>query len=352
MNFRILSLLSCITLLAACQRPLVEPPEPQGPWNKLDTETQQVILNTHATPFELYAITEGEFLRFDKRGELEEDRSLDKLFGTKGTPALSDNVLSRVKIGANAEQILEFHLARLGADVVRFTPDDFLLPDDNTILFNLPSGFPFGAFDEDNRRFLMPVRVFGSPKDHIAFLLFDVRQNATFTQFQSVELIARTDLLELGSAENIVTSVRCLNGNFYVTTQAGAWRITPDGTTTKIFSQWMLDAFETRGNLYVTGFNSYEFHVSFDDGLTWERVEEPSDLRYVRVMPNDVTFAQATRGSSFGRSFDLTSVESLVYNDSIPVHDPAKFFGVSLLDDRYYFSADKCIWWTEELITR
>ena len=334
----------------ACQQPFLPEPEPTGPWESLEHRSQQVILNLHATPFEVYAITEGEFIRFDKRGELEEDRSLDKLFGTRGTPVLSDNALARVKIGDAAEQVLEFHMTRLGADVVRFTPDDFLQPDDNTILFNLPSGFPFGAFDSDGRRFLMPVRVFGEPKDHLALLLFDVRQNATFTQFQSVELLARIDLLELGASENIVTSVRCLEDNFYVTTQGGAWRVTPDGSTTKIFSNWTLDAFETRGNLYVTGFNAYEFQVSFDDGLSWDRVEDPSALRYVQVSANDQTFAQPTRGAVFGISYDLTSVTPLVYHDSIPVNDPAKFFGVAYLDDWYYFSADKTIWRTNELV--
>ena len=349
MNNRFVCALALLLLVfTACQRPLVSDDQPDaGPWTETDITTERVIQNLHGTPFELYAATENEFVRINKNTEVVERRPLDVTFGTTGVPTLSDNVMSRVKFGSDNQQVLEFHLTRSPSEVARFTPDQFLLPDDNTLLYNLPLGHPFGAFDDDNRLFLIPVRVFGSPRDHMAFLLFDLRQNALFTEFESVELIAREDILDLGAQENLVNSVRYVDGNFYVATLNGAWRIAPDGTTEKIFSQWMLDFFELRGNLYATGLNSFDLHVSYDSGATWERINENSDLKYPQVH-NERVFNQAIWGASFGLSEDLKTTKRIIYPEAIPSQDFDKFYGVSYFDDRYFFSADKSIWWSTE----
>ena len=331
-----------------CQRPISDDEADISPWQMLSDTTQRVIQNVHGTPFELYVATEDEFLRFDDEGRNISRRPLPAPHGRQGIPALSDNVLARVKFSETDEQVLEFSLTREVANTVTFTPDQFADANDNTVLYNVPANHPLGAFDNDNRRFLTVARVFEDNRNHLALLLFDIRQNALFDQFESVDLLARVDLPDQPAQQDRINSIRFVGGNFYVNTLDGAYRMTPDGEAEKIFSDWRIDLFELNGTLFSTAFNPFDLQNSYDDGLTWERANVNAVPRYVQIV-NGRILSQERRGGAYFVAEDVETKKQILYPEEVNT-DNFYFYGTTYVADRYYFSVDKQLWWTDELL--
>ena len=86
-----------------CQKPLFTNNDDDEPtnngeanWTAVTFTTERILQNIFATPFQLYAISENQFFRFDTENELLEKRALAVDNGVKGRPALSDNVFVRL----------------------------------------------------------------------------------------------------------------------------------------------------------------------------------------------------------------------------------------------------------------
>ena len=194
---------------------------------------------------------------------------------------------------------------------------------------------------------MLPVKVL--PDQHYALLIFQILHNLAHTSFASVEMVKRVILESLSSDLNKLKSIRFIDGNFYVTSQEGAWRITPSGNKEKIFTQWMTDVFSWKGDIYITGLNPYDLHKSTDNGLNWENVGVSSELKIV-ANANDLLFTQAAPSLVYQRvEADLMKAKNI----SLPIgYSPqqAIYYSVVYFAGKYYFSVDREVYMTEEVV--
>lgn len=342
-------LCTILFLTVGCQRPLIvddDQMSTEADWGEIEFAAERLIEGLHATPFELQAITENQFLRFNGDNEPLEIRPLNLREGHFGTPAMSDNTFVRLTNNDNAEQILEFHLTKNPAQIVELPVDDLKGQGDE---FMEVEWFArtLGAFSDDGTLFLLPTTVL--PDRHYVLLLFEVLHNTEHTEFTSVEVFRRIDLTDLNSDFNNLLNIRYVNGNFYVATKSGAWRVEPDGTKTKILQQHILDFFSKEGNLYLTGSNSFDLHESTDNGENWNRLNQNSELIWVETA-QDFIFTQVAPSQVFSViDDDLLKTRTMVLPKNI---DPiaAIFYDVDFFAGKYYFSMDRSIFFTEEMV--
>lgn len=353
MNSKLLAaLLPAATLLAiSCQRPLIvddDPTNNDANWELLDYQSERQVQSLHATPFELFVISENQFSRFDANHELLEKRPLDVAFGVKGIPALSDNAFTRLTLNQQGRQVIEFHLTRNPAGIKKILVDSLTAPAGEFLEIEESFGRKIGAFSADGTLFLMPARVL--PSRYYALLLFQVSFNAAHNSFTSVNVIKRIDLQDLNAADTGINNVRFLNGIFYVTSKEGAWRVTPSGEAAKIFPQWMLDVFSWQGDNYITGLNEFDLHESTDNGVTWERLNQNSELKMVETA-DTLIFTQTVLGASYRlMPEDLKKAKKIAWPVGI-TEDAIIFYGVVFYENRYYFALDREIYFTDEVIT-
>ncbi|MEZ4952736.1 MAG: hypothetical protein R2825_04080 [Saprospiraceae bacterium] len=338
-----------LLLLTACQRPFLADDDTAtiAVWDLVDFKSEQLIIATHATPFEWHIITENQFARFDGDNKVLEIRPLPRNEGVLGVPALSDNSFVRITTNQDAQQVIEFRLSRNPEEVYTIIADDLAGPSDSFVEVET-FGHRLGVFSTDGTLFMLPIKVL--PDRHYAMLLFEVRHNPAHTSFTSVELVKRIDLTSLSTDISKLNSMRFVNGNFYVTSHEGAWRITPSGESKKIFIQWMLDAFTWQGDLYITGINSFDLHKSTDNGLTWERLNHESALQLV-ANSNQILFTQKAPGLVFQRvDDDLMKAKNIV----LPADHTqleAIYYGAFFFGGHYYFSMDREVYVTDVIVT-
>ena len=334
------------------------PPPPEGPadpteFEAIDFDATRLVLDLHASPDELYAITGDAFYRFDSSYNVVADIPLDASQGDIGIPALSDNVYSRVKLDASGQEILEFLLPRSPTAVRRFQLADLATAADNALLM-YRTARSIGAFGRDEEQFVLPVRVLAQPANYTAFLFFEIRQNPTLSDFLSVEYTDRVDVPDLAANDNTVTSIRYFDDAYFVATEEGAFRITTDGEARRLFFQRMTDFFKLNGTLYATGFNDADLHRSFDRGRTWERLGNDVQSGLKHVEPEGrYLFTQRVRGFAYQvgdpDDNDLERVLDIQYPADFPLTSFDKFYGVAFFNGRYHFSVDDAIYYTESL---
>mgnify|MGYP001228322761 CR=1 FL=1 len=339
-----------LLLAASCQKPLFPDKnnnENKAKWENIGYKPERIIQHLHATPFELFAISENQFVRFDGNIQLLEKRPLDVAFGVRGIPAVSDNSFVRMTVDNQARQIVEFHLARNPAQIIQILADTLRSEDDSYLEVEFLAR-TLGAFSGDGTLFLLPAKVF--PGRYYAFFMFEVVQNAAHNAFTSVKVTKRVNVLDMTSDFNNLVNIRFLDGNFYVTSREGAWRITPSGQVKKLFSQWMRDVFSRNGNLYMTGLSSFDLHESSDNGLTWKRLNINSELKMVETAGN-LLFTQEVLGNPYLlMPEDFLKAQSIVYPKDAST-DFSAYFSVAFFKDRYYFSIEKDIFSTSEVVT-
>ncbi len=346
---RITPYLLLVCFMAACQGPLIpddDAPTQDANWQLIDYQSERLILGLHATPFEWYLISENQFARFDGEDGLLEKRPLDMNDGVKGTPVLSDNAFMRLSTNPDASQRIEFHLTRNPAQIVKIEMDSLAAPG-NEVLQPDITVRRLGAFSDIGNLFLMPVQVL--PERYYAFFLFELHFNTAHTQLESVEVVERIDLEDLPANINSLVNIRFLDGNFYVTSQEGAWRITPSGAPLKIFTQWMRDFFPWQGKLYATGYSDYDLHESTDNGLTWLRLNHISELEMVET-PGDLVLTHTVLGMPYMLA-DTGFIErkAIKYPASAPT-DFSTYYGAVFFAGRYYFSMDRKVHSTEQVV--
>lgn len=347
---KLLLLMLCIFSFS-CQKPLF--PDDDGPiskadWKAIDFQCERQILGLHATPFEWYAITENQFFRFDGEDGLLEIRPLPTESGVKGVPALSDNAFFRMTLSQGNRQVIEFHHARNPASSVLF-PVDSLERDAGTFLEVEFLSRQLGAFSGDGTLFLLPVKVL--PQRNYAFYLFEIQQQSAQNAFASIKLAKRINIPGMDAELANLKSTRFLDGNFYVASAVGAWRISPAGQALQIFPQWMLDFFSLKGTLYATGLNSFDLHKSADNGLTWERLNQNSEVKYAETA-DTLVFSETTLGNRYQVvSADFKKARDIEHPADAPT-DPSVFYSVVFFGGRYYFSMDRKVFSISQIITK
>lgn len=332
----------------SCQRPFLSDDEvvSKANWEMVDFESERPIQAMHATPFEWHIITENEFARFDAENKLLEKRPLARNSGVLGFPALSDNTFVRLTTNDEAKQELEFHLTRNPSDIHRILVDSLVGPADDFVEVEFQA-HKIGVFSDDGTIFLLPIKVL--PDRHYTLLMFQVLHDVPHTSFTSVEVFKRIELTELSTDLPRLNALRFVNGNFYVTSQEGAWRISPSGNTEKVFIQWMIDVFPYQGDVYITGLNSFDLHKSADNGVTWERLNQNSDLKIV-TNANELLFTQSATGLVYRLiDDDLLKAKNIVFPSDYTPQD-AVYFGAAYFTDKYYFSLEREIYMTEIIV--
>lgn len=345
-RFSLAALFATFILLCGCQRPLVvddDTTDGATAWEKVDYNAETAILGLYATDFELYISTENSFTRLNSNLDIIEKRAFPV---TNSIPAMSDNTFVRLTTNDQDRQIVEFHLAHNGSEVFRVQTDTLPTPPGNSIDVDVYSN-QLGAFSNDGTLFLMAAKVL--PARYYSLYLFDIQQNNQYNSFVSVKMIKRIDLTDLdANAVGRLKSIRFNNGNFYVASQQGAWRITPDGIATKQFAQWKEDCFEWLGDLYMTGTVDYDLDKSIDNGLEWERVNVGSELRYVTIA-DTVIFTQKVPGKYYQvMPKDFKKAKSFVYPVGVSL-DNSLFYGLAYYNDRYYLAVDKDIYVSDKI---
>jgi len=338
--------------LFSCQRPFLTDGDNTLPtkadWEKISFESERPILGLHTTPFEWYIISENEFARFDSDNNLLDKRPLLSNDGAKGTPAMSDNTFFRLTVNNDASQVAEFHLARNPSEIYKIQVDSLAGPSDSFIEVDVFAR-QLGAFSDDGTLFLLPTTVL--PGRHYVLLLFQILHNPAHSSFASIELVKRINLDGLSADVANLNNIRFLDGNFYVTSKEGAWRVTPSGQTDKVFYQWMLDCFSWQGDLYATGTNNFDLHKSTDNGLTWERLNQISDLQYVEPVGAHL-FTHSVLGQRFKvmTGEDLKTASEFAYPANGPDPNSISFYGVGSFSDRYYFAMGREVFVTDEVV--
>ena len=342
-----------MSVLVSCQAPLFKDDE-GGPamapaaWDSLNFESERPLLNLYASPFELMAISENQFFRFDANRKLLEQRPLSLADGHLGVPVISDNTFVRLTVDAGANHFLEFRLTRNPMQMYRLPVDSLKAPGDAYLEVEFLARH-LGAFSDDGTLFLLPVRAF--PDKNYVLFLFKIKHNASHDEFESVELFQRIPLLDLDTDFANLVNIRFLNGNFYISSQEGAWRLSPDAELLKLFPQWMVDFFAWQGDLYVTGINTFDLHKSTDNGLHWTRLNQNTILQFVET-PSDTLLNQTILGRAWTLpTQDWTGTRSIKWPASAEPQNPVAFYGVAALNGMFYFSIDRKIFFTDVLET-
>lgn len=319
-------------------------------WNVVDEEAIQTLKALYATPFELYAINESQFYRFGKDNQILEKRPLELLNGPIGTPAMHENWFVRLIQNQNSEQQIEFNLTRNSREQVAFTALDLLSSGDSFLEFDWQAR-EVGTFNRDGSQILVPTKV--RPGNHYRFYLFDIRGNGTFDAFNSVLPVAQFDIPGMSATEFNLSSVYFHDGKFYIASKEGAWRIDPNNSSvTKIFNQWMIDFAFYETNLWATGFNTFDLHTTTDDGLTWERVGQQSQVRFMEPVA-DLLFSQPFAGNVFQlASSTVLKSSAIEFDDRAPLMNGDAFYGVAFFENRFYFTGGKKIYFTEEVVLK
>ncbi|RMF30626.1 MAG: hypothetical protein D6765_02955 [Bacteroidetes bacterium] len=314
---------------------------------------EQPLKNIHATPFQLYAITDNQFLRLGPDGRVVELRTLNPNGLPLSRPALSDNLFARLVADGQGRQLLELQLARNPSAVRRIAPDTLRLPGDDLLEFD-GLARSAGVFSADGVFYLQPAKVFRNNRGHYLLLLFEIRLNPLHDAFQSLILKGRVELPELEApATNLsnLVSLRFLEGAFFLTSKAGAWRIDTEPAAQRIFQQWMLDVFPWNGKLYITGFNSFDLHESTDGGLTWKRLNQPSELKLVEAR-GERLFTQEVLGKPFFLGDEnLRDALPLQYPPEVDPGNFSAFVGVEFFADAFWFAIERSLFYTDTLLT-
>jgi hypothetical protein len=343
--------LLCAILFAACQTtpPWKDDEAPDGgiQWDSIDFRMEPYVQGLLATPFELYVVSENSFARLSTELDVVERRPFLLPSKSNSLPAISENTLARLTTNAQGRQVVEFHLARNATQVHNLLVDTLSVAAGNSLeieSFNTP----VGAFSSDGTLFLMPAKVL--PARTYSLYLFEVRQNFQHNAFEAIKMIKRIDLPDLSAnADGVIKAVKFLNGNFYLTSQQGAWRITPVGNATKVRPAWKEDCFTYQGDLYMTGTFEFDLDKSIDNGLTWERVNIGTDMRHV-VVADTMLFTQEVPGKIFSvMPKDFKKAKEITY-PSVANPVSSAFYGLVYFEDRYIFSMDKWLFAAEKVV--
>ncbi len=347
-SIRLLLLLTIVTT-AAC---LIKPPEPiPEPFTKLEDYVNNTNIRVlHATPNELYILSDDEFARLDLNNELVEKRRLEIPFEFSARSAVSDHNFYQLILNDSLDLEINFHLTKNPDEVEKIKLKNLMQAGDSGFIKE-GNNRNIGAFNDNGTQFLIPViRVPGS---YYSFFLFDINLNGTNTNFQSVELAHRIDIDGIPASAGNLNSVKYIDGFFYATSLFGAVRINPtNGSYTQIFDDWMLDFFKYDDKLYATGFGN-ALYVSNDNGLNFtvvdlSNVDTPFPIEMIQIV-NDKILSQQAIGFPFSIiDTDFESGKLLLLNSDF-TQDFSAYQDIEYFNGKYYLPVFKELYTSPDL---
>ncbi len=329
-------------------------------WYPLDFETETPIRSLYAGPYELNLVTDDEFMRVGIDGSVVERRAIDLPFYFFGRPIIGQYTFVRLVRGqvfipnppfgdsVVSKPLMEVHLVKNPSrdEIYKIELED-VDPGEN-LSFEQFARFS-GAFNEDESQFLLVTLNNTSTANTVHSLyLMDINVNAQKDRINSVSVNRRIDI-DLVADTRLVSNVKFINGFFYLCSEYGMWRINPNnGTAAQPFTTWIKDVFQAEGRIYVTGFNDFDFYVSSDNGETFSPMGEASGLKFVEV-ENGTVFSQDFLGTAWKLTPDLLETELMSVNKDFN-DDGALYWNVKYFYDRYYISAQKQLFHSEEVV--
>lgn len=354
MKHTLISLLFITTLIFSCKKQAVVI-QSSNPWLEIPNLSLNSTINRlHATDNEMLIGTVDNFVRMSSAGTVIERRTLEVEKGVFGRPILSDKIFARVLKNVENERELQFHLVKSINQIYRITDREIADSAEFIIFEELNNAYSTGAFNDDATQFLYAARSLNPQEAQYSFFLFDLQLNATETQFQSVTVAHRINIPSslLGSEASMITNVRFFDGNFYISTLSGAYRIQTDGEWQQIFSHWIWDIFEFEGKLYSTGFYENQFYSSEDSGENWEFANTNTPLRKVEVTGNKI-FGQNQLGLPYRLATeDFTTLQEISYNSNFFDDEPTAYQAIEFFQGKYYVSVHKRLYAVEDIILK
>ena len=347
-----LSLLIILFITSCKKEPVVISVDP---WEEIPNLSLNSTINRlHGTGTEMLIGTVDNFARMSLGNTIVERRELEVQKGVFGRPVLSDHVFARVLKNVNNDRELQFHLTKSVNAIHRITDREIADSTEFIIFEELGNAYSTGAFNQDGTQFLYATRSLSPQENRYTFFLFDIELNDSKTQFSNVEIVERVNIPAslLGSEASMLTNVRFLGGNFYVSTLSGAFRITPSGDWQQIFSHWIWDVFEYNNKIYTTGFLENQFYVSDDDGANWEFANTNTPLRKVEVTGGKV-FGQDQLGLPYRlASNDFTSLKEIKYNSNFFSNEPTAYQAILFFNGKYYVSVHKRLYAVSDIVLK
>ncbi|MEN9609741.1 MAG: hypothetical protein RLZZ628_555 [Bacteroidota bacterium] len=330
----------------------IEPTATDSKWHEVTgVNAERTIQNLYATPFELLAITENQFIRLSPENSLIEKRTLQANRVPLGAPVLSENTFFRAMQGIDNREIYEFHCVRNAQVVKRFYSTDLVRPSETFTAEHRSIRF-MGAYSADGTKYFLPGVVYqgalGIP--HIEVIIFNIYNNLGGNDIDSVTLFKRVAFQPqvLGTSGKI-ESCRFMRDYFYLATADGGFRISPDGQMSQFFPHWTLDFFQKEGRIYATGFSTYNFFYTSDNGRSWLR-GRPSNLRFTETVGSYV-LSQKERGARYmlGDS-TLLNIKEIQYNDNTNFPNvPNYYYGATFFQNKYYLNAERKLFYNNSI---
>jgi hypothetical protein len=322
----------------------VDPAPIDGKWREVTgVNAERTIKSLYATPFELLAITENQFIRLNTDNSLVEKRTLQSNRVPLGAPVLSENTFFRALQSADNREVYEFHAVRNAQVVKRFFSSDLVRS--NETFTSKSSRLRFtGAYSSDGTQFFLPGVVYqgGLGNPHIEIMIFNIYNNLGGNDIDSVRLFKRVAIQPtvLGTNDKM-ESCRFIRDFFYLATEDGAFRVSREGQLSQFFPHWTLDFFQKEGRIYSTGFATYNFYYTSDNGRSWLR-GRPSTLRFTENVGNYV-LSQKERGLRYtvGDS-TLLNLKEIQYNDNTNFPNVVNYYyATAFFQNKYYVNADR-----------
>lgn len=341
-----------VLICTACFRAKPLNPEIEGPkWQRVESiNLEDPIQNLIGTPFEVYAITENHFARISRQDTLLELRPFQDSDGAIARPILDDNFFVRYTLDTGKD-VIEFHATRNPGVQHRIVADDLKNATDNKVEIDREARLN-GAFNDTETQFVLLTIV----NFHYVAFYFDIEPNINYNQILSLTPTHRIDLMDVEEGEDQLQVVRFINGNYYVGTKNGAYRLTPDGNAERPqnigdLGRWIVDFFKKDNRIIATGFNSFDQHTSLDNGLSWVRLNEESELQEIEMV-GDSVFSQRALGFPWGLvSDDLLDVDEIFYSDEIDTGEGSNnsFYGIGYSNGKFYINYEKEIFYIESI---
>jgi hypothetical protein len=337
-----------LTGLGSCTK-IEDPKEPVvnpilNPWKKVDFVSEGLLQNALASTDQLFVISRDKFFRFDKSRTLLEKRLLP-VSNDYGTASLSFNMFARVVKNSSGRFLIEFHLVKTPGEIVSISTED-LKKTANEIVKLDYFGREIGAFNPDGTKFLIAAQTF--PNYFYTFYLFDVKLDPTTFHFATVTLSKRIEVPQMSTEDFNLNSIRFFDGNFFVASKDGGFRIGLDGTVSEFSPKWTKDVFKWNNRYYATGFEDSDFYESIDNGLKWEKKTTATPLKIVTVTGARL-FSQVHPGNQFFvGDAGFETIKKLLLNETFP-DDESAYRAISFLDGNYYLTVGNDLYYTADI---
>jgi len=325
---------------------LIRPEEVINPWDDvLGFQVNTPIKTMYTDGIQLNMAADDEFLRISSSNTLAERRPLPLPYRFFNRPTMGKFCFSRiVRKEAQGNPIVEIRMNNNA---------NFVLDLDFSTLGGVanPSVFPEEdsryscAFNDDGDILMVPgVNISENRHDfYLIRLNFDATGNTIVSH-----TVTEVSIPELPAAFGSISHVEFINGNFYVVSLDGSFRVTPSGGQLKLFQTHLWDYFNSGGRFYAVDRGS-RIYESVDNGVSWEEIDEEVRVQQVETVGSYVLTHQAVGFPFTIASDDFKSTNELLLNADFP-QDFAAYRQVLLFDGKFFMSVQKRLYCTDDLM--